>query len=313
MPASRPRWFILLILLWLSPAFLRAEPIGAVLAGRTLFWSAMGKGIRQAATDFGVRVSVRSPIDDDAQSVAQALQIKMLQHFIRTGAEALILAPMPVRNSPVPVELSVPLVLVDRPSSDFEALSTISTDNYAAGRAAALSLRDKLGEKSKVGVFRLAPDVVSTTAREQGFIAAAKDLGFEVVLDIYLGHGIREAEAAANLNLSLRRQRIDAIFGSNDRVALAAVRAFRSWPRDLRPLLVGFDYESRFEGDLRNGDLYAIVVQNPFEMGYRAVEQLVRFRRGEPVAKQVYVDVFVVTAANLGDSNIRRALDRFGD
>jgi ABC-type sugar transport system substrate-binding protein len=48
-----------------------------------------------------------------------------------------------------------------------------------------------------------------------------------------------------------------------------------------RPLLVGFDYEYQFEGDLRNGDLYAIVVQNPFEMGYRAVEQLVRFRRGD--------------------------------
>jgi len=39
---------------------------GAVLAGaRSGFWGAMEKGIAQAGADLGVRVVVRSPVDDD--------------------------------------------------------------------------------------------------------------------------------------------------------------------------------------------------------------------------------------------------------
>ncbi|HZF32331.1 MAG TPA: substrate-binding domain-containing protein [Candidatus Angelobacter sp.] len=287
---------------------------GAVLAGaRSGFWGAMEKGIAQAGVDLGARVVVRSPVDDDPQTVAQNLQIKMVRSLIQDGAKAIILAPMPVAGVPTPVEIPVPVVFVDRSSADFKGLSTISTDNYAAGRAAALTLQGYLSKGAKVGVLRLAPDVVSTTAREAGFVDATREMGFDVVVDVYLGHGIREPQAAVAAALASYSGRLDAIFTPTDFTTFGALRALAELPPEGRPRLVGFDYRPVFEDYLRSGDLHAFVVQDPFQMGYRAVQLLMEIQAGRHVPERVTIDALVVTAGNLGDPKIRTALNQYRD
>jgi ribose transport system substrate-binding protein len=288
--------------------------IGAVLAGaRSGFWGAMEKGIAQAGIDLGVRVVVRSPVDDDPQTVAQNLQIKMVRSLIQDGAKAMILAPMPVAGLPTPVEISVPVVFVDRSSADFRGLSTISTDNYAAGHAAAFTLQGHLSKGAKVGVLRLAPDVVSTTARETGFIDATKELEFDLVVDTYLGHGIREPQAAVAAALASYSGRLDAVFTPTDFTTFGALRALAELPPEGRPLLVGFDYRPAFEESLRKGELHAFVVQDPFQMGYRAVQILTEIRANRQVPERVTIDALVVTAGNLDDPKIRTALNQYRD
>jgi ribose transport system substrate-binding protein len=287
----------------------KAEEIGAVLAGtRGLFWQAVEKGIQQAGDELGVSVLIRSPVDDDAQTVREKLQIKMIDYVLRAGAKALILAPMPVDDIRTPIEYPVPVVLVDRPSDQFKAVSTIATDNYGGGRAGALSLRSRLPTGAKVGVLRLAPHVVSTMARETGFVEAAEEMGFEVVVDAYLGHGIREPQVAAATVLAPYQGRLDAVFTPTDNVALGVLRALQEWPRDKRPRVIAFDYKPGFEEYLRNGDLYAMVMQNPFKMGYTAVRQLMQYRSGQHVPETVMIDVLVVTADNIDDPKVQAVL-----
>ncbi len=290
---------------------LQAQDIAAVLAGtRGLFWKTIEKGINQAGADLGVSIVIRSPVDDDPRTTELNLQFKMVRSVLDAGARSLILAPIPVHDLATPIVYDVPVILIDRPSTQFTALSTVATDNYASGRAAALSLRGRLPEGAKVGVFRLAPNVVSTTARESGFVDGAKTMGFEVVVDAYLGHGIREPEIAATAVLGTYQGRIDALFTPTDNVTLGVLRVLQGWPREKRPLLIGFDYKPGFELSLKDGNLYALVMQDPFRMGYTAVEQLVAFRAGRQIPKEVTIDAVVVTAANLDDANIRAALGR---
>jgi ribose transport system substrate-binding protein len=314
MSARRVLLSALLIALLPLPVVAPAQEIGAVLTdGRLVFWDAMERGILQAGADLGVRVSVRRAIDNDPQSVEQNPQLKIAQSMIRAGAKTMILAPMPVRGLATPVEFTVPLVFVDRPSDDFKALSTIATDNYAAGRAAAFSLQGQLPKGAKVGVLRLLPNIASTTDRENGFVEAAKEMGFDVVLDAYVGRGIREAQASVTALLGSYQGLIDAVFTPNEETTFGALRALHKWPREKRPRLVGFDYRAAFKEDLRKGNLYAIVVQDPFQMGYRAVQALVQFRSGQQLPEQVAIDVLVVTANNVDDPTIHTALSHYGD
>jgi ribose transport system substrate-binding protein len=297
-----------------EPAAAQDVEFGASLAGAGReFWNAMERGITRAAADLGVRVVIRSPIDDDPQTVADNLQMKMVQSLIDAGAKAIVLAPIPVHAMPTPIELPVPVVFVDRSSRDYKAVSTVSTDNYAAGRVAAMSLKDRLPVGAKLAVFRLAPDVVSTTARETGFIAAAKELGFEVAIDTYIGHGLHEPQEAAAAALAAYGGRIDAAFTPTDFTTMGTVRAIEALPQDRRPLLVGFDYRPVYEDYLRQGKLHAFVVQDSFGMGYRAVQLLVQIRSGRPVPESVTIDTIVVTAANVGDARIQAALKQYRD
>jgi len=232
----------------------------------------------------------------------------MVDSMLQGGAKSLILAPIPVPGITMPVEYPVPVVLIDRPSDQFKALSTIATDNHAAGRAAALSLARRLAAGAKVGVFRLERSVVSTTARETGFIEAAKELGFEVVIDGYVGHGIREAQFAVEALLQAYQGRLDAVFAPTTEITLAIMLAREDRPREPRPLLVGNGYRLGFGDNLRRGELFAIVMQDPFKMGYTAVEQLLRARAGDKIPEQVMIDVFVVTADNVEDPKVQALL-----
>jgi len=302
-------WLVLPIALTFSDGAAQAQEIAAVLAGtRGLFWKTVEQGIKQASADHGVSVLLRSTVDDDPGTVEQKLQLKMVDYMLQGGAKSLILAPIPVPGITTPIEYPVPVVLIDRPSDQFKALSTVATDNHAAGRAAALSLARRLAPGARVGVFRLERSVVTTTARETGFIEAAKELGFEVVIDAYVGHGIREAQFAIEALLRDHQGRLDAVFAPTTEITLAILLARQDRPREQRPLLVGNGYSAGFADNMRRGELFAIVLQDAFKMGYTAVEQLLRARAGEKIPEQVMIDVLVVTAETLDDPKVRAAL-----
>jgi ribose transport system substrate-binding protein len=283
----------------------RAADYGAVLAGaQSEFWKAMEQGISEAAAQRRVQVVVRSPIDDDPQTTSQNLQLKIVQWMIDSGAKSIILAPIPVNGMKTPIQLPVPVVFVDRPSKDYRALATISTDNYAAGRTAARTLQHALPRGAKVGVLRLAPDVVSTSAREQGFIDAAKEMGFEIAVDAYIGHGIHEPELAAVDAIKSYGHPLDAIFTPTDFTTLAAVRAIDQLAPKQRPKLVGFDYRPIFAQYLQTGVLYAVIAQDAYQMGYVAMQTLLKIEAGERVPAEISIDVLSLTAANIGDPAI---------
>jgi ribose transport system substrate-binding protein len=290
----------------------RAADYGAVLAGaQSEFWKAMEQGITDAATEHHAQVVVRSPVDDDPQTTSQNLQLKMVQWMIDSGVKSIILAPIPVNGVKTPVQLPVPVVFVDRPSNDYRSLATVSTDNYAAGRAAARTLQQALPRGAKVGVLRLAPDVVSTTARERGFIDAAKEMGFEIAVDAYIGHGIHEPELAAVDAIKSYGHPLDAIFAPTDFTTLAAVRALDELAPKQRPKVVGFDYRPIFKQYLQTGVLYAVIAQDAYQMGYVAMQTLLKVEAGEPVPQQISIDALSLTAANIGDPTISKKLRQY--
>src|SRR5262249_50460162 len=128
-----------------------------------------------------------------------------------------------------------------------------------AGRTAARTLQQALPRGAKVGVLRLARDVMSTSAREQGFIDAAKEMGFEIAVDAYIGHGIHEPELAAVDAIKTYGHPLDAIFTPTDFTTLAAVRALETLAPKQHPKLVGFDYRPIFRQYLQTGVLYAVI------------------------------------------------------
>ena len=67
---------------------------------------------------------------------------------------------------------------------------------------------------------------------------------------------------------------------------------------------MGFDFSDTIEKDLRDGAIDALVVQDPFNIGYEAVKTIVAKIGGETPKKRIDSPATVVTLDNLADPTI---------
>jgi ribose transport system substrate-binding protein len=229
---------------------------------------------------------------------------------VQQGVSGVVLAPEPLQK-PATVSISVPVILVDRDSVDYKGISTVYTDNFGAGRKAALSLVPVLQKGAKVAVLRLAANVSSTTARESGFVSVAREQGWDVVIDTYVGYRPRDAEALITRALNGYMGHLDAVFAPAEPIAYGALRLIDARAPANRPHLVVFDWRPEFMDGLRRGVVSADILQDPYRMGYLALEALVGALQGHPPRLKVFIDVVTVTPENMNDTAIRAVLANY--
>ncbi|KAE8754073.1 substrate-binding domain-containing protein [Paraburkholderia madseniana] len=289
-----------------------ATRLGVVLAGSSLvFWQAMTKGIKQAAEDKHVELVMRNPSDGASLGAQPNIQLRMIDYMVQSRVAGILLVPEPLADVATPVSIAVPTVLIDRSSTDYNAISTVSTDNFVAGKKAALSLVPVLRRGAKVAVLRLAPNISSTTERETGFLSVAREMGWDVVVDTYVGYRPRDAEGLIVKALNAYVGHLDAVFAPAEPIAYGALRVIEARAVGDRPRLVVFDWRPEFMDGLERGVVYADVVQDPYRMGYLAVETLVAALQGHSPSSKVFVDVVTVTPNNMHDPAIRAVLANY--
>jgi ribose transport system substrate-binding protein len=322
LPDNPMRKFVILIMLVTTLGYTRqvvAEPsapvrVGVVLPGTSLFyWRVLLRGIRRAAENLHVDLLIRSPSDGNSIGTQRNIQLKMLNYAVSSGAAGILLAAEPLDGVPTPVVLPVPVVLLDRSTRDYQAISTVSTDNFAAGRAAAASLVPVLGKHARVAILRLAPDISATTERENGFESVARERGWNVAIDAYVGFRPRDAEARIAQVLSGYDGHLDAVFAPAEPVAYGALRVIRSMPEKTRPRLVVFDWRPEFQDALRSGLIHADILQDPYRMGYLALQALVGDLNGRAPSSSTFVRIMTLTRENMDSPAGQEMLGHFSD
>ncbi|HLO75339.1 MAG TPA: substrate-binding domain-containing protein [Magnetospirillum sp.] len=283
------------------------EEIGVIVHGHTHgFFRGLERGMRKAADDLGVRLLVRSLSERAIMDNPDNLHLRIIDYMLSQKVAGIVMAPETLKGVDTPVSLPVPLVLVDRDGPQYDARSTVSTDNFAAGRAAALSLASVLAKGANVMVLRLRPDVPSTLQREEGFISVAVEKGWNVVGDPFVGNRFRETEEYIARLLQGHGGKLDAVFAPNESVAFGAVRVVGAMAPQSRPRLATIDWRPEFRQALEDGTLSASVLQDNESMGYRAVAVAVAASRGKDVPVRVSVDFAVITRANMNEPALQR-------
>jgi ribose transport system substrate-binding protein len=289
-----------------------ATKVGVVLAGSAqVFWQTMTRGIKRAADDLHVELVMRNPSDGASLGTERNVQLRMIDYMVQSGVAGIVLVPEPLEDVATPVSIPVPMVLIDRSSTDYNAIATVATDNFAAGRTAALSLAPVLRKGARIAVLRLAPNINSTTERENGFLGVAREMGWVVVVETYVGYRFRETEELVRRALNGYAGHLDAVFAPNETTAYGALKVVEAMPAGDRPRLVVFDWRPEFLDAIQRGVVYADVVQDPYRMGYLAVETLVSNLQGRPPRPKVFVNVVTVTQANMNDHAIRAVLAHY--
>ena len=98
------------------------------------------------------------------------------------------------------------------------------------------------------------------------------------------------------------------ICSNNDDMALAAARAAADNPAYANAIVLGFDGQKSAVEAVLNGELTMTAAQNNFDIGYKAVETMVKILQGEEYDSVVDTGTEIITKDNAQDR-----LDRFAD
>jgi ribose transport system substrate-binding protein len=120
----------------------------------------------------------------------------------------------------------------------------------------------------------------------------------------------RAKAMAAAENILTAHPDLDGLFGSSEANSVGAAQAFKGRGLAGKIRLVGFDYSDGLLADLRSGTIDALVVQDPFRIGYEAVKTLVDKLNGRMPPKRVDLSARVITKADLEKPEVKELLFR---
>jgi len=280
------------------------------------FWKSIHAGAVKAEQELmaqGVKLKLfwKGPLREDDRDQ----QIQVVENFTSRKVSGIVLAPLDSQALVAPVasaaQAKVPTVVIDSGLKSDKQISFVATDNFKGGQLGGEFLAQQLGGKGKVILLRYQVGSASTEAREAGFLDALKKFpNLKLVSSDQHAGATREMAYQASQNLLNRFGReVDGIFCPNETATIAMTKALRDLGRaGGKVKLVGFDSGTQSVLDLENGDVQALVVQDPLKMGYLGVMTLVQHLQGKPVEKRIDTGVSLVTKENMNQPEMAALL-----
>jgi ribose transport system substrate-binding protein len=280
----------------------KLEIVLVVKALDSEFWQRIKSGAEEAArADGGVKLAVLAP----AQEINIDQQVGILEDQVLKRVAALAVAPAGVAEV-VPVldkarAAGVPVVIVDTDVPWPHRAGFVGIDNRLGGRLAGEYILREIGGKGKVAVIRGVLGVATQEDRLAGFREAiAKTPAVECVA-VQPGNSERALGMSVMENILTSHPDINAVFATNDQMALGAMEAIAARKLTGKIVLVGFDATREALRAIEAGQMNAVMAQYPERIGRRAIEQAIRAARGQPVEKFVDIGTALVTRQNLTD------------
>lgn len=290
------------------------KTIAVIPKGTThVFWKSVEAGARKAADELGVNMIWKGPLREDDR----AEQIKVVEQFVSEGVDGICLAPLDTDALARPVASAarrkIPVVIYDsglkgQPGKDF--VSYVATNNTKGGEMAGAELARLLDGKGKVVLLRYSVGSGSTGEREEGFLRTLKGHPDVTMLvdNRYGGATVASAKAEA-MKLVDQLREADGVFAPNESSTLGLLGALRDNGLAGKVKFVGFDATPPLVEALRNGEIHALVAQDPNRMGYLAVKTLVAAMNGEKVEPVIDTGVRLITRESLEDPEVRKFLN----
>lgn len=304
--------------LWLVGVFLllagcqqnKQKIIGVVpKATSHVFWVAVEKGARSAGQELGVTVEWNgAPSETD-----YARQIQIVDSMINRRVDGLAVAASERKALVASVDRAmkqgIPVTVFDSGLDSENFTSFVATNNYEGGQLAGRALAKLIGGKGKVALLRHAPGSTSTMDREKGFsdVIAQEFPGIQIVAEQY-GMSDRAKARAAAENILTANGDLNGIFGSAEPSSVGAALAVKARGLSGKVKVVAFDSSEGLLEDMRGGTIQAIVVQDPYRIGYEAVRTLVDKLNGKTPAKRLDLSAQVILAADIDKPENKRLL-----
>jgi ribose transport system substrate-binding protein len=279
-----------------EPSGDREFSIAFVAGAATDFWTYAEAGCRKADAELN-NVSVTFKYTGDG---ASADQRRIVDDLLVTGIDGLVITPLDAVNQGPLVNMAaerIPVIITDSDIPGSNRICYIGTSNVDAGRQAGTLIKEVLPEGGRIMLFVGKTDAENAKERIQGLEDEINGTNIEIL-------GIRtddidRVRAKANVNdVLVKYPDVSCLVGLWSYNGPAILNAVRDSGRLDQIPIVAFDEEEETINGVKDGHIYATIVQQPFEFGYQSVHLLAKILSGDmsavPPSRQIIIPTRVI-------------------
>jgi ribose transport system substrate-binding protein len=272
------------------------------------FYTSVECGARKAAKEFNVNLAWSGPPDWDI-----SLQQPFIDAAVQTHPDGIILSPTDGQALVSQVKAledgGTPVVTIDAPLDKPVDIQNIQSNHFQGGVAAAKAMAAVAGDEGTFLVVGMRPGLPDIDARVNGFLTTfKKEHPKATILPVAYPEtsstkAAQQVAAAIQANPDLK-----GVYVTHSAAATGASAAILEAGKRGEIKLVSFDADPQQIRDLKDGIYDALIVQQPYNMGYNAVKSIAQIIRKEVDKANVKHDAFlpfvVATRANLTDKGV---------
>jgi ribose transport system substrate-binding protein len=241
-------------------------------------------------------------------------QINLLQNYITQGINGLVYAATDAKAlsqvTNQALKDNVKVVNIDSGTTPQPSnVPLFATDNVAAATRAADLLSQSLHGHGKIAFIPFLAGSETNDQRSQGFLQGLKKYpGLDLVATQYsqsdTNTALRVTEDILNAHPDLT-----GIFAANEPGVIGAAEAVKKAGKAGKITIIGWDAAPDELTAVQQGEISALVVQNPFKMGYDGVNAVVNELRNGTQVKNEDTGVTFVTPQNINNAQIQAVLN----
>jgi ribose transport system substrate-binding protein len=223
-----------------------------------------------------------------------ATQMNQVDNFLTKRVDAIVLFPCDSKAIGTSVvkanKAGIPVFTADIGcmAQEGHVVCHVATDNFSGGKAAAQAVIEMLDGRGKVAILDF-PEAESVILRTRGFQEEIKKAPAIEVVAVLPGGGDKAKSFKAAEDILQRHPDLNGIFAINDPSALGAVAAVEKAGKSRQVKIVGFDAMPEGRYAVKQGKLYATIVQYPEKIGRTTIDVIGRYMAGEQVPPQVLI------------------------
>lgn len=265
------------------------------------FWTIARKGTEKAAREIpNIEVEFRIPADGTA-----AEQQRQVDDLLARGIHGIAISPVDPKNQTAMLNRAASQTLVvtqDSDAPDSNRTCYIGTDNVAAGRQAGELVKEALPQGGNIMVFVGVLDAANAQQRYQGLKEALEGSNVKII-DVRTDNTERVRAKANAADTLVNYPDIAGMVGLWSYNGPAILSAVREANKLDKVKIIAFDEEDETLTGIKDGAIYATVVQQPFEFGYQSMALMAKVLDGDksgiPASKQIFVPTIAVKKADV--------------
>ncbi len=272
------------------------------------YWTHVESGAKCAAQKLG---DVNIEWNGVAAETDVTGQVNLLDGYITRGVDSLIYAATDakalVQVTDSAQKAKIPVYNIDSGTTP-QNVPLFATDNVKGAVQVADLMNTALHGKGKVALLEFQPGSMTNDQRKSGFIEGLKKYpGLKLVADQPDQSDANQALNVAN-NILTANPDLNGMFASNEPGVIGASHAITSQNLKGKVVLVGWDAAPDEVKALQSGEITALIVQNPFRMGFDSVVAAVQHLRKGVQVKPEDTGVYVVTKDNMNNADMQAIL-----
>lgn len=217
-----------------------------------------------------------------------AKQISDAEDLMAKGINILMLSPTTLHGvNPVvdkAAEKKIPLVVVQRETSNRNYTALVWNDDISLGMMAAIEMSRILGNEGKVAVIEGIPGASSTLGRTQGIKSAMANYPNIKLVSMQPGD-YQEAKAITAMeNIIQANPDLNGVITQGGTMARGALKALRNAGKAGKVILVSIGSENHVLKEIKRGNMHSTVME-PTRVGVEGFRVALRILAGENLPK----------------------------